>query len=70
MQHQHSEHVADVNVYHPPAHVARHLILQAIRNIPNKQVLLDQIFPKEKNVLGSLKPHVYNSTGQLQMAYY
>ena len=67
---QHSAHPSEVDNYHPPTHVAKHLILQAIRNIPNKHVLLEKIFPKELNLLGPLKPHEYNSSGKLQMAYY
>ena len=65
-----SENLGDVYKYNPPTHVAKHLILHSIRNIPNKQVLVDKLFPKKYNPLGPLKPHVYNSTGQLQMAYY
>jgi len=67
---QHSVHPSEVNKYHPPTHVAKHIILHAIRNIPNKQVLVDKIFPKEENILGPLKPHEYNSTGKYQMAFY
>ena len=64
-----SVHAGEVGQYHPPGHVAKHLIQHAIRNIPGKQVLLDKLFPKQQSVLGPLKPHVYNDSGQLQSVY-
>jgi len=64
-----SEHVGEVSLYHPPTHVARHIIQHAIRNIPNKQVLLDKLNPPTFNRLFGLKPHEYNSSGQLQFAF-
>ncbi len=70
MEHLHREHVGHTDLYHPPTHVAKHLIAHAIRNIPNKQKLLAKLYPKQQNILGPLKPHEYNSSGKLQMAYY
>ena len=63
-------HVGEVNKYHPPTHVSKHLIAHAIRNIPNSNVLLQKMYPKKDNLLGPLKPHQYNNTGQLQFAFY
>lgn len=65
-----SVHAGEVDKYHPPTHVAKHIIAHAIRKLPNKKVLLEKLYPPSKNILGPLKPHEYNSSGQLQMAYY
>ena len=64
-----SVHAAEVGKYHPPGHVAKHLIQHAIRNIPNKQILLDKLFPRQQNVLGPLTAHEYNDSGLLQSVY-
>ena len=61
-----SSHVGEVNFYHPPTHVARHIIAHAIRKIPGKQVLMDKLNPKKFNPLFGLKPHEYDSSGKLQ----
>ena len=66
---EHSLNYAEVNRYHPPTHVAKHLIEHAIRNIPNKQILLDKIYAKQQNQLGVLKAHEYNDSGKLQSVY-
>ena len=64
-----SVHVGEVNQYHPPIHVARHIIQHAIRNIPNKQVLIQKLNPPKFNPLFGLKPHEYNSSGRLQFGF-
>ena len=61
--------LGDVTNYHPPIEVSKHLITHAIRNIPNKHILLHKIYPRQQNVLGRLKPHVYNDSGKLQSVY-
>ncbi len=55
--------------YHPPTNVAKHLIEHAIRNIPNKQILLDKIRPPIRDPLAGLKPHEHNYSGKLQSVY-
>ena len=57
--------------YHPPAHVAKSLIHQAIRNIPNNQSLLGKLNSTQTgyNRLRGLQPHVYNNSGRLQFAF-
>mgnify|MGYP003719314043 CR=1 FL=1 len=65
-----TNHVGEVGHYHPPTAVARHIIQHAIRNIPNKQVLLQKLNPKPFNPLFGLKPHEYNSSGRLQFGFF
>ena len=64
-----SVHPSEVNQYHPPIHVAKQIIQHAIRNIPGNEVLFEKIEPKSQDVLMGLKPHEYNSTGQLQFGF-
>ena len=65
----HSMDLGAVNQYHPPTHVAKHLIAHAIRNLPNRKVLAEKMYSKGINRLGPLKPHVYNDTGMMQFDY-
>jgi hypothetical protein len=65
MQHPHPSHASSTSWWHPPQHVAKSLIMHAIRNIPNNHVLMEKCYPQKKP-LTQLKPHVYNSGGKLQ----
>jgi hypothetical protein len=56
MQAQNSTHLGTVDNWHPPAKVIQHIVQHAIRNIPNKQVLVDKMFPPKQNRLMGLKP--------------
>ena len=64
-----SVHNSKLDDYKPPQAVAQHLIAHAIRNLPNKEVLMKKIYPQKFNHLYGLKPHEYNSSGKLQFGF-
>ena len=68
MQHSISEHPESQDWYAPPTHVAKKLIAHAVRNIPNKHILLDKLFPR-KVPLKQMQTHKYDSGGRLQWAF-
>ena len=68
MQSSYSSHNENANLWHPPEHVAKKLIKQAIRKIPGHESLMDKCYPKNLKT-NQLPPHVYNNGGRLQWAF-
>jgi len=62
-------HPSSTGWWHPPEHVAKKLVMHAVRNIPHSQKLIDKCYPKNL-ATNQLPPHVYSSDGKLQWAFH
>ena len=61
-------HASSTKWWNPPPHVAKKVIAQAVRNIPNAKALMKKCYPPHEK-LYQLPQHKYSDGGHLQWAH-